>query len=133
MTPLTLLSFLLMVLSSLIAAYSDISRTIEISNTALPHSSDDPFSNENQSNLIPGFESLKNEKDNLLNLTGNLGFKNGMQGVLASGYLWMALNCFCSAAYVSVEREREEDVSTISDQERVRKTDEKCLSLCTFS
>lgn len=99
MTPLTLLSFLLMVLSSLIAAYSDISRSVEISNVSLPHSPDDPITGKHQSNLIPGFNTLKTEKDNLMAMAGNLNMDMG--SLLASGYLWMGLNCICSAAYVS--------------------------------
>lgn len=72
-TPLTLVSFGLMVVSSLVAAWSDIS--ITVSN----------YSSSAASTLAAGGEQLS---------------------TMNSGYLWMAVNCLASAAYVLCMRKR---------------------------
>ncbi|SNX82408.1 probable VRG4 - Golgi GDP-mannose transporter [Melanopsichium pennsylvanicum] len=114
-TRIVLSSFLLMVLSSVIAAWSDISNVFAIGNLSMPHTPDsisggmskDPVTGA----LIPAFDPLQAEKDAInAQITGTSandvieGFQG--YGLLSSGYLWMALNCICSATYVLLMRKR---------------------------
>lgn len=114
-TRVILCSFLLMVLSSVIAAWSDISNVFAIGNLSMPHTPDsitsgmakDPVSGA----LVPAFDPLKAEKDAInaqLQAASANDVIEGFQGygLLSSGYLWMALNCICSATYVLLMRKR---------------------------
>ncbi|ETS61103.1 hypothetical protein PaG_05050 [Moesziomyces aphidis] len=114
-TRIVLSSFLLMVLSSIIAAWSDISNVFAIGNLSMPHTPDsiaggmskDP----NTGALIPAFDPLKAEKDAIAAQIQGASANDvieGFQGygLLSSGYLWMALNCICSATYVLLMRKR---------------------------
>lgn len=114
-TRIVLGSFLLMVLSSVIAAWSDISHVFALSNLSMPHTPDSIVSgmvtNSTTGALVPVRDPLQGEKDAI-----NAQFQDasandvieGFQGygVLSSGYLCMALNCVCSAAYVLLMRKR---------------------------
>ncbi|TKY85110.1 hypothetical protein EX895_006190 [Sporisorium graminicola] len=114
-TRIVLSSFLLMVLSSIIAASSDISNLFTIANLSMPHTpdsiaggmSEDPSTGA----LVPVLDPLQAEKDSInaqaQSFSGN-DILEGFQGygLLSSGYLWMALNCICSASYVLLMRKR---------------------------
>ncbi|SJX61089.1 probable VRG4-Golgi GDP-mannose transporter [Sporisorium reilianum f. sp. reilianum] len=114
-TRIVLSSFLLMVLSSVIAAWSDISNVFTIGNLSMPHTPDsiiggmskDPATGA----LVPVLDPLQAEKD-MINAQIQGASANdvleGFQGygLLSSGYLWMALNCICSATYVLLMRKR---------------------------
>lgn len=98
-TQIILASFLLMVLSSIIAAWSDVSNAVAISNIAVPHTPD----------AVDGgkaWDAFKDEKAainaQLAGSSDNDVFE-GLRGygVLSSGYVWMFFNCIVSAAYVS--------------------------------
>lgn len=115
MTQLTLVSFAFMVLSSVVAAYTDISHYLTLDSLSMPHTPDslaggsvDPITQVKS----PAFDALGEEKKNILaleNAQGNQGQVLdgfGGYGVLSSGYVWMALNCICSAAYVLMMRKR---------------------------
>ena len=114
-TRIVLSSFLLMVLSSIIAAWSDISNVFAIGNLSMPHTPDsivsgmakDPVTGA----LVPAFDPLKAEKDAInaqIQSASANDVLEGFQGygLLSSGYLWMALNCICSATYVLLMRKR---------------------------
>lgn len=117
----TFFSFCLMVLSSVIAAWSDISRALDIAQLSIPHTPDsisdgktfDPKTNR----PIAAFDVLSGEKARLKELqSGGMGALGGTDGdifdgmrgwgILNSGYMWMALNCLVSAAYVLAMRKR---------------------------
>lgn len=72
-TPLTLASFALMVVSSIVAAWSDISHVVNTYGASA---------------------------------ASNVGSVTPQLSTLNSGYLWMAVNCFASAAYVLGMRKR---------------------------
>ncbi|CAO1629473.1 unnamed protein product [Parajaminaea phylloscopi] len=114
-------SFCLMVLSSIIAAWSDISHTLAIAQLSMPHTPDsisegktfDP----NTHRPVAAFDPLSGEKARLTDLqAGGMGALGGTDGdvldgmrgwgVLNSGYMWMALNCFASAALMLAMRKR---------------------------
>jgi hypothetical protein len=109
LTRIIMLSFVLMVVSSLIAASSDISHVLEIANLRMPHAPDslnaitqDPISGIDVGVADP----LAAEKARIAELAGQGNAQAvldglGGWGVLNSGYVWMALNCAFSAAYVS--------------------------------
>lgn len=114
-TRIVLCSFLFMVLSSVIAAWSDISNVFAIGNLSMPHTPDsimggmakDPITGA----LVPAFDPLKTEKDAInaqLQSASANDVIEGFQGygLLSSGYVWMALNCICSATYVLLMRKR---------------------------
>ncbi|PWZ01083.1 putative VRG4-golgi GDP-mannose transporter [Testicularia cyperi] len=114
-TRIVLSSFLLMVLSSVIAAWSDISHALDLSNLSFPHTPDSisggMTTDPKTGLLVPSFDMLGSEKAKLnAQLQGASAHDvlEGFQGygVLSSGYLWMALNCVCSAAYVLLMRKR---------------------------
>lgn len=116
-TMLTFFSFALMVLSSVIAAWSDISRALAISQLSMPHTPDsildgasfDPTTHKPKA----AYDVLGAEKQRINDLQAGAGgfgdvggeadVLDGMRGwgLLNSGYMWMALNCAVSAAYVS--------------------------------
>lgn len=113
----TFFSFMLMVLSSIIAAWNDISRALAIAQLSIPHTpdniSDGKTFDPNTHNPIAAFDPLENEKAKLnamqaagANTDGDV--LDGMHGwgLLNSGYMWMALNCLVSAAYVLAMRKR---------------------------
>ena len=112
LTRIIMLSFVLMVVSSLIAASSDISHVLEIANLRMPHAPDslngitqDPISGIDVGVADP----LAAEKARVAELAGQGNAQAvldglGGWGVLNSGYVWMALNCAFSAAYVSAAR-----------------------------
>lgn len=115
MTRLTLVSFSLMVLSSVVAAYSDIARVLALDSLSMPHTPDslaggsiDP----NTGYKSPAYDALRDEKANIAALEKAQGGQDqvldgfGGYGILNSGYVWMALNCACSAAYVLAMRKR---------------------------
>lgn len=104
-TRLTLVSFGLMVFSSIIAAYGDISRVLALNNLSMPHSSDsleggaiDP------STLIKSqaYDPLAEEKARVQSFDGGQGDQilDGIGGLVNNGYIWMFLNCACSAGFV---------------------------------
>ncbi|CAD6888872.1 unnamed protein product [Tilletia controversa] len=115
-TALTFMSFVLMVLSSIIAASSDIARVLEISNLSVPHDVDsallgatyDPDTKQR----IGIADPLAGQKADINAKLGELDHGSdvldGLQGagVLNSGYVWMALNCVASAAFVLYMRKR---------------------------
>lgn len=115
-TRITLISFVLMVLSSVIAAYSDIVAFLALQDLSMPHTPDsmsggsiDPITHMKTS----PFDALGAEKANIAALEqaagrGHEQVLDGLSGmgVLNSGYVWMALNCACSAAYVLTMRKR---------------------------
>lgn len=114
-TRIVLSSFLLMVLSSLIAAWSDISTVFAIGNLSMPHTPDsiaggmskDPITG----NMVPAFDALKQEKEAIAAQIQGASANDVLEGfqgygLLSSGYLWMALNCICSATYVLLMRKR---------------------------
>lgn len=119
-TMLTFFSFMLMVLSSIIAAWSDISRALAISQLSMPHTPDsisDGYSlNHATGQHVPAYDPLSEEKQRLAEIgAGGMGDVSGEGdvmdglrgwGVLNSGYMWMALNCAVSAAYVLIMRKR---------------------------
>ena len=114
-TRIVLSSFLLMVLSSLIAAWSDISTAFAVGNLSMPHTPDSIVSgmakDPTTGALVPAFDALKGEKDAIAaQIQGASAHAviEGFQGygLLSSGYLWMALNCICSATYVLLMRKR---------------------------
>lgn len=122
-TLLVFFSFSLMVLSSVIAAWSDIARALAISQMSMPHTPDsvlggatfDPATGK----PISAFDAMGDEKSRLTALAagaagmgdvpGQDDVLEGMSGwgLLNSGYMWMALNCVVSAAYVSRRGERQ--------------------------
>lgn len=114
-TKIVFLSFMLMVLSSVIAAWSDISHALTISNLSMPHTPDSVSggmtTDPKTGLLVPSWDVMKGEKDainaQLVGASAN-DVLEGFQGygVLSSGYLWMALNCVCSAGYVLLMRMR---------------------------
>lgn len=114
-TRIVLSSFLLMVLSSIIAAWSDISKVLALGNLSMPHTPDSisggMIRNSSTGALVPVIDPLQAEKDagnaQMAGASANDvldGFRG--YGVLSSGYLWMALNCICSATYVLLMRKR---------------------------
>lgn len=115
---LTFFSFMLMALSSIIAAWSDISRAMAISQLSMPHTPDSILDGSSidpkTGRPVAVFDALGAEKARLDELQANAGgmgdlsggdadVLDGMRGwgLLNSGYMWMALNCIVSAAYVS--------------------------------
>lgn len=117
-TMLTFFSFMLMALSSIIAAWSDISRAMAISQLSMPHTPDSILDGSSidpkTGRPVAVFDALGAEKARLDELQANAGgmgdlnggdadILDGMRGwgLLNSGYMWMALNCIVSAAYVS--------------------------------
>lgn len=115
-TRITFVSFMLMVLSSLIAAYGDIANWLALQNQSMPHTPDsiagggyiDPATHLK----TPALDPLQAEKESILALEQAQGVQEpllegfGSAGMLSNGYLWMALNCACSAAYVLIMRKR---------------------------
>ncbi|PWN90123.1 putative VRG4-golgi GDP-mannose transporter [Acaromyces ingoldii] len=114
-TRLTLFSFILMVFSSLIAAYNDIAGFLLINSISMPHTPDslagstiDPKTGA----LTAPFDALGEQKAEIAALESQQGLNDevleglGGWGILNSGYLWMGLNCACSAAYVLYMRKR---------------------------
>jgi GDP-mannose transporter len=114
-TRMTMASFMLMVLSSLIAAYSDIAHYLAVQNISMPHTPDSL----NGGSVDPAthikaaaYDALGQQKAELAALEQAIGGQDQVfdglsgAGLLNSGYLWMALNCACSAAYVLVMRKR---------------------------
>lgn len=115
----TFCSFMLMVLSSMIAAWSDVSHALAIAQLSVPHTPDsilhgqtiDPDTNK----PVAAYDALSAEKNRLNDLqAGGMGdvagsdgdVMDGMRGwgMLNSGYMWMALNCIVSAAYVGTRQ-----------------------------
>lgn len=92
-TRIILSSFLLMVLSSVIAAWSDISKVFDI--PSFPHTPDSMFGSAYNK---PAGRALTERAYSSTSLPS--------QSLMSSGYLWMALNCLCSAAYVLLMRIR---------------------------
>jgi len=115
-TALTFLSFVLMVLSSIIAASADIARVLAISDLSLPHDVDstllgasyDPVTKQRIGISDPLADQKAAINAQLGELNQGQDVLDGLQGtgVLNSGYVWMALNCFASAAYVLYMRKR---------------------------
>ncbi|CAO1623722.1 unnamed protein product [Sympodiomycopsis kandeliae] len=121
-TMLAFFSFSLMVLSSVIAAWSDISRALAISQLSVPHTPDSIMDgasfDPNTQQPKAAFDVLGDEKQRLNALQASAGgigdvggdadVLDGMRGwgLLNSGYMWMALNCVVSAAYLLVMRKR---------------------------
>lgn len=115
-THLTFVSFLLMVLSSVIAAYDDIAKILVLKDLSFPHSPDslnggfiDPLTH----SKTAAYDVLSSEKAhiNALEAAAGSGHEQvldglGGWGLLNSGYVWMALNCAVSAAYVLAMRKR---------------------------
>lgn len=114
-TRLTLFSFILMVFSSLIAAYHDIAGFLLYNSISMPHTPDslagstiDPKTGA----LTAPFDALGEQKAEIAALESQQGLNDevleglGGWGILNSGYLWMGLNCACSAAYVLYMRKR---------------------------
>jgi GDP-mannose transporter len=105
-TRLTLASFGLMVFSSIIAAYGDISRHMAMSVLSMPHSSDslaggsvDPVTHA----MKPAYDVLGAEKAKIAaayDAGQGDAVLDGMGSIINSGYVWMFLNCLCSAAFV---------------------------------
>ncbi|PWN52347.1 GDP-mannose transporter [Violaceomyces palustris] len=114
-TPLVLSSFILMVLSSIIAAWSDIARVLAIANISIPHTPDSVLggvtTDPNTGKAVGAFDPLKNDRE-ALQAQISQGSENdvfesiGGYGLLSSGYVWMFANCICSAAYVLTMRKR---------------------------
>lgn len=106
-TRLTMASFALMVLSSMIAAYGDISRNTALNNLSMPHTSDSlsgGFVDPSTHVMTPAFDALSAEKAKVtaafeMNHGGD-AVLDSMGGIINSGYVWMFLNCACSAAFV---------------------------------
>lgn len=113
MTTLTLCSFILMVFSSIIAAWSDISRAAAVQSLSFPHTPDSVNSiggalthDPSTGKAVAAYDALAAERarinaqiaaaggSEVLDVAGSLNFLN-------SGYVWMAANCIVSAAYVS--------------------------------
>ncbi|KAN0061447.1 GDP-mannose transporter into the lumen of the Golgi [Thecaphora frezii] len=89
-TKLVLSSFILMVVSSIVAASSDVSRAAAASNASAPH--------------IPDGHSAAAQVGSAAD---NDVFEHfSSMSLLSSGYLWMFCNCICSAAYVLAMRKR---------------------------
>ncbi len=105
-----------MVCSSIVAAWGDISRLSWVQSLPYPHLSDganggtrDPVTGQ----WINAANPLKDEQDKIKAVMDEAGL--GAEGsvfenpagaapastLLNSGYVWMAANCLCSAAYVS--------------------------------
>ncbi|KAK0563615.1 GDP-mannose transporter into the lumen of the Golgi, partial [Tilletia horrida] len=115
-TALTFMSFVLMVLSSIIAASSDIARVFELSNMSMPHDVDSALlgatTDPDTKQRIGITDPLADQKAKINAQLGELDtggdVLDGIQGagVLNSGYVWMALNCFASAAFVLYMRKR---------------------------
>lgn len=115
-TRLTFVSFVLMVLSSIIAAYSDIADVLALQNLSMPHTPDSLAGGSVDPNThikTDAFDALASEKANVAALEQAAGHGHeqvfdtlGGWGLLNSGYVWMALNCACSAAYVLIMRKR---------------------------
>ncbi|UZJ51168.1 hypothetical protein CBS101457_000488 [Exobasidium rhododendri] len=112
-TSVTLVSFGLMVLSSVVAAFSDISKAIATDNLSMPHTPDSLSGGTIDPNThfkSPVFDPLGEEKANILAMAqgGQDQVLDGIGGfaILNSGYVWMALNCAFSAAYVLAMRKR---------------------------
>jgi GDP-mannose transporter len=112
-TSITLISFGLMVFSSLVAAYSDIAQAMVSNNLSMPHTPDslsggtiDPSTHLKS----PAYDPLGEEKANILAMTQGVQDQvldgAGGYAILSSGYVWMALNCAFSAAYVLAMRKR---------------------------
>jgi GDP-mannose transporter len=119
-TCLTLLAFMLMVSSSVIAAWSDIAHISWLQNLPVPHLPDgslyggtkDPVTG----NWVQAPNPLQKVQDGITaqmkeaglgddgavfeNMAGGAGAGGLGWGTLNSGYVWMAANCLCSAAYV---------------------------------
>lgn len=114
-TRIVLSSFLLMVLSSLIAAWSDISNVFAIGNLSMPHTPDSiaggMATDPRTGHMVPAFDALKAEKEAIAAQIQGASANDVLEGfqgygLLSSGYLWMALNCICSATYVLLMRKR---------------------------
>jgi GDP-mannose transporter len=114
-TKLTMVSFGFMVLSSVVAAYSDIAGVLINNNLSMPHTPDslaggsiDPTTHFKS----PAFDALGDQKAEIMALEAQgsqgqvLDGLGGGYAVLNSGYVWMALNCAFSAAYVLAMRKR---------------------------
>ncbi|KDN48479.1 UDP-galactose transporter [Tilletiaria anomala UBC 951] len=124
LTALTLLSFLLMVVSSIIAAWADLSQLAFTKDLPYPHLSDSHLSggtwNPMTGEFVPTVDGLKVEQDRINQASKDaLGLANndplldsaatplgGASAMLNSGYVWMALNCLCSASYVLLMRKQ---------------------------
>lgn len=103
-----MISFLLMVLSSLVAAYGDIAQYISLDSLRLPHTPDslgggsiDPSTRLK----TPAFDLLGKEKASLAALDAANSSQDLMLDSLAGyaafgGYFWMFLNCICQAGFV---------------------------------
>ncbi|KAK0539141.1 GDP-mannose transporter into the lumen of the Golgi [Tilletia horrida] len=115
-TALTFMSFVLMVLSSIIAASSDIARVLALNDISVPHDVDaallgatyDPVTKQRIGIADPLAKQKAEINAQLGELNQGQDVLDGLQGVgvLNSGYVWMALNCFASAAYVLYMRKR---------------------------
>lgn len=105
MTRLTLASFGLMVFSSIIAAYGDISRAFALNNLSMPHSPDSLGGGSVDLSTFTksqAYDPLAEEKAKVLSYEGGQGDQilDGIGGIVNNGYIWMFLNCACSAGFV---------------------------------
>lgn len=110
------LAFVLMVMSSVAAAWADISRLEFLNNLPYPHLSDANINggsiDPNTGKWIPAESPMKAEQDRINQQLEDAGITDsdslfestsgiGSIFVANSGYSWMALNCFATAGYVS--------------------------------
>jgi len=139
-TRITFVSFLLMVFSSLIAAYGDIANWLALQNQSMPHTPDSiagGFIDPATHLKTPALDPLQAEKDSILALEQAQGVQEplleglGSAGMLSNGYLWMALNCGCSAAYVLIMRKRIK-VTGFKDWDTMFYNNLRCFTI-TFS
>ncbi|EPQ31604.1 uncharacterized protein PFL1_00937 [Pseudozyma flocculosa PF-1] len=114
-TKLILSSFLLMVVSSIVAAWSDVSQAAAISDLSMPHTPDSisgGLTTDPKTGLaVHAWDVLKQEKEAITAQISS-GSDNDVfeglrgMGLLSSGYVWMFCNCIVSAAYVLAMRKR---------------------------
>ncbi|PWN40282.1 UDP-galactose transporter [Ceraceosorus guamensis] len=114
LTRIILLSFGLMVLSSIIAASADIARVLDLADLRMPHNADslDAVSRLSAGHEVGTSDPLAGIKASVNALDApdseGEGVLEAMGGwhIFNSGYVWMALNCTVSAAYVLFMRKR---------------------------